>query len=158
MGRPGVVGPRPEARTAATVGTAAVVAHGVRRRSDRRRTGETTGTTGETTAGIVGSEPAGAKRRHKVGWPPVRTAPGFMIFHAFDSDHASALGRQRPMIVLEHVAGSSQYAAGKAMQLAVPALPYLLSPGASPDDNLRPAGAMHQEKPRMVLMSSGLRV
>ena len=36
MGRPGVVGPRPVARTAATVGTAAVVAHGVHRRSDRR--------------------------------------------------------------------------------------------------------------------------
>ena len=36
MGRPGVVGPRPVARTAATVGTVAVVAHGVNRRSDRR--------------------------------------------------------------------------------------------------------------------------
>ena len=36
MGRPGVVGRRPVARTAATVGTAAVVAHGVHRRSDRR--------------------------------------------------------------------------------------------------------------------------
>ena len=33
---PGVVGPRPVARTAATVGTVAVVAHGVNRRSDRR--------------------------------------------------------------------------------------------------------------------------
>lgn len=36
IGRPGVVGPAPVARTAATVGTAAVVAHGVRRRGDRR--------------------------------------------------------------------------------------------------------------------------
>jgi hypothetical protein len=36
MGRPGVVGPRPVARTAATVGTVAVVAHGVNRRTDRR--------------------------------------------------------------------------------------------------------------------------
>ena len=36
MGRRGVVGPRPVARTAATVGTVAVVAHGVNRRSDRR--------------------------------------------------------------------------------------------------------------------------
>ena len=35
-GRAGVVGPRPVARTAATVGTVAVVAHGVHRRSDRR--------------------------------------------------------------------------------------------------------------------------
>ena len=32
----GVVGPAPVARTAATVGTVAVVAHGVNRRSDRR--------------------------------------------------------------------------------------------------------------------------
>ena len=36
MGRPGVVGPRPVARTAATVGPVAVVAPGVNRRSDRR--------------------------------------------------------------------------------------------------------------------------
>ena len=36
MGRGGVIGPRPVARTAAVVGTAAVVAQGVRRRSDRR--------------------------------------------------------------------------------------------------------------------------
>jgi hypothetical protein len=36
MGRPGVVGPRPVARTAATVGTVAGVAHSVNRRSDRR--------------------------------------------------------------------------------------------------------------------------
>jgi hypothetical protein len=36
MGRAGVIGPRPVARTAATVGTVAVVAHGVHRRSDRR--------------------------------------------------------------------------------------------------------------------------
>jgi hypothetical protein len=36
MGRPGVIGPRPVARTAATVGTVAVVAHGVNRRTDRR--------------------------------------------------------------------------------------------------------------------------
>ncbi|WP_156109782.1 hypothetical protein [Cryobacterium sp. MLB-32] len=35
VGRPGVVG-APVARTAAAVGTAAVVAHGVRRRGDRR--------------------------------------------------------------------------------------------------------------------------
>ncbi|WP_166793257.1 hypothetical protein [Cryobacterium lactosi] len=35
VGRPGVIG-APVARTAATVGTAAVVAHGVRRRGDRR--------------------------------------------------------------------------------------------------------------------------
>ena len=34
--RRGVVGPAPVARTAAVVGTAAVVAHGVDRRSDRR--------------------------------------------------------------------------------------------------------------------------
>jgi hypothetical protein len=34
-GRPGVIG-RPVARTAAVVGTAAVVAHGVNRRQDRR--------------------------------------------------------------------------------------------------------------------------
>jgi hypothetical protein len=36
MGRGGVIGPRPVARTAAIGGTAAVVSHGVRRRSDRR--------------------------------------------------------------------------------------------------------------------------
>ena len=36
MRRAGVVGPAPVARTAATVGTVAVVAHGVNRRSDRR--------------------------------------------------------------------------------------------------------------------------
>jgi hypothetical protein len=36
MGRPGVVGPNPVVRTAAVVGTAAVVAHGVDRRHDRR--------------------------------------------------------------------------------------------------------------------------
>ena len=36
MRRPGVIGPAPVARTAATVGTAAVVAHGVSRRVDRR--------------------------------------------------------------------------------------------------------------------------
>ena len=35
VGRPRVIG-APVARTAATVGTAAVVAHGVRRRGDRR--------------------------------------------------------------------------------------------------------------------------
>jgi hypothetical protein len=34
--RAGVLGPTPVARTAATVGTAAVVAHGVNRRTDRR--------------------------------------------------------------------------------------------------------------------------
>jgi len=36
IGGPGVIGPRPVARTAATVGTVAVVAHGVNRRTDRR--------------------------------------------------------------------------------------------------------------------------
>jgi hypothetical protein len=36
LGRPGVVGPRPVARTAAVVGTTAVAVHGHRRRSDRR--------------------------------------------------------------------------------------------------------------------------
>jgi hypothetical protein len=36
MRRAAVIGPAPVARTAATVGTAAVVAHGVRRRSGRR--------------------------------------------------------------------------------------------------------------------------
>lgn len=36
MGRSGVIGPRPVARTAAVVGTAAVAVHGHRRRSDRR--------------------------------------------------------------------------------------------------------------------------
>jgi hypothetical protein len=36
LGRPGVVGPRPVARTAAAVGTVAVVAHGVNRRTGRR--------------------------------------------------------------------------------------------------------------------------
>jgi len=36
VGRPGVIG-APVARTAATVGTAAVVAHGVARRTDRRQ-------------------------------------------------------------------------------------------------------------------------
>ena len=36
MARRGVVGPAPVARTAAVVGTAAVVSHGVARRSDRR--------------------------------------------------------------------------------------------------------------------------
>jgi len=36
IGVPGVVGPAPVARTAAVVGTAAVVAHGVGRRGDRR--------------------------------------------------------------------------------------------------------------------------
>jgi len=35
MGRGGVIGPRPVARTAAVVGTAAVVSHGVNRRMDR---------------------------------------------------------------------------------------------------------------------------
>lgn len=35
VGRPGVIG-HPVARTAAVVGTAAVVAHGVDRRQDRR--------------------------------------------------------------------------------------------------------------------------
>jgi hypothetical protein len=35
IGRPGVIG-APVARTAATVGTAVVVAHGVNRRMDRR--------------------------------------------------------------------------------------------------------------------------
>jgi len=34
--RGGVIGPAPVARTAATVGTAAVVAHGVARRTDGR--------------------------------------------------------------------------------------------------------------------------
>lgn len=34
--RRGVIGPAPVTRTAATVATAAVVAHGVDRRSDRR--------------------------------------------------------------------------------------------------------------------------
>ena len=36
MRRAAVIGPAPVARTAATVGTAAVVAHGVARRVDRR--------------------------------------------------------------------------------------------------------------------------
>jgi hypothetical protein len=36
MRRRAVIGPAPVARTAATVGTAAVVAHGVSRRTDRR--------------------------------------------------------------------------------------------------------------------------
>ena len=36
VARRGVVGPAPVARTAAVVGTAAVVTHGVARRSDRR--------------------------------------------------------------------------------------------------------------------------
>ena len=36
MRRAAVIGPAPVARTAATVGTAAVVAHGVGRRTDRR--------------------------------------------------------------------------------------------------------------------------
>jgi hypothetical protein len=36
VGRAGVIGPRPVARTAAAVGTVAVVSHGVNRRSDRR--------------------------------------------------------------------------------------------------------------------------
>jgi hypothetical protein len=36
MGGGGVIGPRPVARTAAVVGTAAVAVHGHRRRSDRR--------------------------------------------------------------------------------------------------------------------------
>jgi hypothetical protein len=36
MGRRAVIGPAPVARTAATVGTAAVVARGVDRRMDRR--------------------------------------------------------------------------------------------------------------------------
>jgi len=36
MRRSGVIGPAPVARTAATVGTAVVVAHGVNRRRDRR--------------------------------------------------------------------------------------------------------------------------
>ena len=39
MGRGGVIGPRPVARTAAVVGTAAVVAHGL----TAARTGEKTG-------------------------------------------------------------------------------------------------------------------
>ena len=36
MRRAAVIGPAPVARTAATVGTVAVVAHGVNRRTDRR--------------------------------------------------------------------------------------------------------------------------
>ena len=36
MRRAAVIGPAPVARTAATIGTAAVVAHGVGRRVDRR--------------------------------------------------------------------------------------------------------------------------
>ncbi|HXJ64484.1 MAG TPA: hypothetical protein VNN79_12085 [Actinomycetota bacterium] len=36
MRRAAVIGPAPVARTAATVGTAVVVAHGVNRRTDRR--------------------------------------------------------------------------------------------------------------------------
>jgi hypothetical protein len=36
MRRAAVIGPAPVARTAVTVGTAAVVAHGVARRTDRR--------------------------------------------------------------------------------------------------------------------------
>ena len=36
MARTPMIGPRPVARTAAVVGTAAVVAHGVDRRHDRR--------------------------------------------------------------------------------------------------------------------------
>jgi hypothetical protein len=36
MARRGVIGPAPVARTAAAVGTVAVVAHGVNRRGDRR--------------------------------------------------------------------------------------------------------------------------
>ncbi len=36
LGRPGVFGGRPVARTAAVAGTAAVVTRGVRRRGDRR--------------------------------------------------------------------------------------------------------------------------
>ena len=36
MRRAAVLGPAPVARTAATVGTAAVVAHGVNRRQERR--------------------------------------------------------------------------------------------------------------------------
>jgi hypothetical protein len=36
MRRAAVIGPAPVARTAATVGTAVVVAHGVNRRMDRR--------------------------------------------------------------------------------------------------------------------------
>ena len=36
MRRAAVIGPAPVARTAATVGTAAVVAHGVHRRTERR--------------------------------------------------------------------------------------------------------------------------
>ena len=36
VGRPGVLGGRPVARTAAVAGTAAVVIRGVRRRGDRR--------------------------------------------------------------------------------------------------------------------------
>jgi hypothetical protein len=37
MARAAVVGPAPVARTATTVATAAVVVHGVNRRSDRRQ-------------------------------------------------------------------------------------------------------------------------
>jgi hypothetical protein len=37
MARRAVIGPAPVARTAAVVGTAAVVAHGVNRRSNRRQ-------------------------------------------------------------------------------------------------------------------------
>jgi hypothetical protein len=36
IGGPGVIGPAPVARTAGTVATVAVVAHGVDRRTDRR--------------------------------------------------------------------------------------------------------------------------
>ena len=69
MGRAGVIGPRPVARTAATVGTVAVVAHGVHRRSDRQKTGETTAETGETTAGTVAAEPIRRKALRQAGGP-----------------------------------------------------------------------------------------
>jgi hypothetical protein len=60
MGRAGVIGPRPVARTAATVGTVAVVAHGSTGVQIGEKTDVTTGATGETTVG-TGAEPTSAR-------------------------------------------------------------------------------------------------
>jgi hypothetical protein len=56
VGRQGVLGGRPVARTAAVVGTAAVVKHGHDRRADRRETGATGARTDGMTAVRDGSD------------------------------------------------------------------------------------------------------
>jgi len=68
VGRPGVIG-RPVARTAAVVGSAAVVAHGIRLRGDRREDRR-------DDVAIVANETAGVKRAASAksnAWGRLRT-------------------------------------------------------------------------------------